>query len=117
MEIGRITSTISNIRSVPRNYDQERLQSWQNCRTTNRQDSFKACDNCKDRFKCWTASRPHSIFSDDDLYYAGLSLERLRKGMSIHAVTLDEVAKRFTNLSYALCKEYVKNNEQDSISR
>lgn len=82
---------------------------WQKCWEAERENGHKLCDDCYERFKCWT-SRPRSIFSDDDLYHQRLSLENTAQMM-----TVDEASEAFSKLSYQICEAMTKKFEEAAI--
>lgn len=64
-----------------------------------------SCDTCRERFKCWTA-RPHSIFSNDDLYHTSLSIERIQAQMKANMMTVEEVSEAFKKLGEEMLKSW-----------
>ncbi len=91
----------SNIQNISRDH-QDNEWLWQHCQGAQKEkeNSFKLCETCNERFRCWTASRPYSIFSDD---------------MQVQMITLDEVSEAF-KLSSQLCEEMTKKFVDEELN-
>ena len=57
-----------NIQNMPRDHQEIDMVGWEQCRIAEKENGFRLCDSCYERFKCWTAGRPERIrFLFDEL--------------------------------------------------
>ena len=100
----------SNIQNISRDY-QESEWLWQRCQEKERENGHKLCDECNERFKCWTASRPQSIFGDTHI-----GLQRIQQGMRAQMITVDEASEGFKRLSQQLCDAMTKKFDDEVLN-
>jgi len=67
-------ANVSNIPKMWRDYDDSE-HLWARCRINQHDSEFVMCNECNDRFRCWTASRPKRIqFIDHEMNYSQMEL-------------------------------------------
>lgn len=58
-EAGKVMSLLNLISNVDVRISELKTVSWDFCQEEQRKNKFKNCDNCHERFKCWTACYPN----------------------------------------------------------
>jgi len=97
---GRIQSEIPHIQNIRRDYS-EAEHLWNKCRQEQRGYDYELCNNCHERFKCWTAGRPTYHFIDGDYTQFGLRMQLVVDEISM---TSEQMNKAFTELCKAMSK-------------
>ena len=93
---GRIQCKTPNIQNISRDY-QESEWLWQQCREKERDTGHKLCDDCHDRFRCWTASRPQTLVFGDT------------------HIGLQRISEAFSRLSYQLCEAMTRKFDNEVL--
>ena len=100
----------SNIQNISRDY-QESEWLWQRCQEAERKNGHKLCDECHERFKCWTASRPQVRILGD----THIGLQRIQQCVKAQMITVDEASESFKVLSQQLCDAMTKRLDENVL--
>ena len=91
---GRFQSSKPNIQNVPKfkgKDEEESVWLWEQCREAEKENDHKLCDDCNERFRCWTACRPeryHFLNPTFDVHYQQTKV--LMNEMKKVGITIDE---------------------------
>ena len=106
---GRFQCITPNIQNIPKSRDYfEAEHLWSECRKEQQATEFAQCNECLERFRCWTAGRPERIvFMSPELDYTQMHLRmaQIQQSMKATMITIDEAKQAFDNFSYGVSKD------------